>query len=84
MEKLVGSLISLGRHYPDNDEGLAWGLLYLFRPPLVNEAVRVRSMLLSKYNTKLAAGEARDEAERLLADLTYRKTLRPKQLARVR
>jgi hypothetical protein len=84
MEKLVVGLASLGRHYPDNDEDLAWGLLYLFRPQFVNEAVQVRSMLLSKYNTELAAGEERDEAEKLLADLLYRKTPTSKQLARFR
>jgi hypothetical protein len=84
MEKLVVGLGSLGRHYSDNDEDLAWGLLYMFTPKLVNEAARVRGMLFSKYNTELAEGEDLDELEKLFINLTYRKAPTPKQLARFR
>jgi hypothetical protein len=84
MEKLVVGLGSLGRHYADNNEDLAWGLLYMFTPKLVNEAARVRGLLLSKYNTELAEGEDLDELDKLFINLTYRKALTPKQLARFR
>ncbi|AII52808.1 hypothetical protein [Hymenobacter sp. APR13] len=84
MEKLVVGLGSLGRRYHDNDEELAWALLYMFTPKLVDEAAQVRSMLFSKYNGELADGEDLDELEKLLVDLTYRKAPTPKQLARFR
>jgi hypothetical protein len=84
MEKLVVSLGNLGRHYADNDEDLAWALLNLFRPKLVNEAARVRGMLFSKYNTELAEGEELDELEKLLEGLTYPRAPTPKQLAHFR
>ena len=84
MEKLVVGLGSLGRHYHDNDEDLAWGLLYMFRPKLVNEAAQVRSILFSKYNCELAEGEELDELEKLFVGLGYRKAPTPKQLARFR
>ncbi|RZK34466.1 MAG: hypothetical protein EOO61_13555 [Hymenobacter sp.] len=84
MEKLVVGLGSLGRHYSDNDEDLAWGLLYMFTPTLVNEAARVRGILFSKYNTELAEGEDLDELEKLFMNLAYRKVPTPKQLARFR
>ncbi|SFQ81607.1 hypothetical protein [Hymenobacter arizonensis] len=82
MEKLVVGLGSLGRHYSDNDEDLAWALLYLFKPKLVNEAAKVHGMLFSKYNTELAEGEDMDELEKLLQGLPYPITPTPKQLAR--
>ncbi|MBJ6107525.1 hypothetical protein JAO73_00770 [Hymenobacter sp. BT523] len=82
LEKLVVGLGSLGRHYPDDDEDLAWGLLYMFTPKLVNEAAQVRRMLFSKYNTELAEGEDMDELEKLFVNLAYRKAPTPKQLAR--
>ncbi|MDO7847316.1 hypothetical protein Q5H92_13165 [Hymenobacter sp. M29] len=84
MEKLVVGLGSLGRHYSDNDENLAWALLYMFKPKLVNEAAKVRRMLFSKYNTKLAEGGDLDELENLLEGLTYPTSPTPKQLARFR
>jgi hypothetical protein len=84
MEKLVVGLGSIGRHYSDNDEDLAWALLHLFKPQLVNEAAEVRGMLHSKYNTELAEGEDMDELEKLLEGLPYPITPTPKQLARFR
>lgn len=84
MEKLVVGLGSLGRHYSDNDEDLAWGLLYLFTPKFVQEAAQVRGMLFRKYNTKLAEGEDLDELEKLFTGLVYRKAPTPKQLVRFR
>lgn len=84
IEKLVVGLGSLGRHYSTNDEDLAWALLYMFTPKLVNEAALVRRMLFSKYNTELAEGEDLDEVEKLLVNLAYRKAPTPKQLARFR
>jgi hypothetical protein len=84
MEKLVVGLGSLGRHYFDNDEDLAWALLYMFRPKLVNEAAEVRGMLFSKYKTELAEGEDLDELEKLLEGLAYPTSPPPKQLARFR
>ena len=84
MERLVVGLGSLGRHYHDNDEDLAWGLLYMFTPKLVREAVQVRSMLFSKYNIELAEGEDLDELEKLFQGLAYRKAPTPKQLVRFR
>lgn len=84
MEKLVAGLGSIGRHYSDNDEDLAWALLYLFKPKLVNEAAKVRGMLYSKYNTEPAEGEDTDELEKLLEGLPYPIAPTPKQLARFR
>ena len=84
LEKLVVGLGSLGRHYSDSQEDLAWGLLYMFTPKLVNEAAQVRSILFSKYNTELAEREDMDELEKLFVNLPYRKTPTPKQIARFR
>ena len=84
LEKMVVGLASLGRHYHDNDEDLAWGLLYMFTPKLVNEASQARSILFSKYNRELAEGEDMDELEKLFVNLPYRKTPTPKQIARFR
>jgi hypothetical protein len=84
MEKLVVGLGSLGRHYSDNDEDLAWALLHLFKPKLVNEAVKVRGLLFSKYNTEPAEGEDMDELEKLLEGMPHPITPTPKQLARFR
>ncbi|WP_210514400.1 hypothetical protein [Hymenobacter terricola] len=84
LEKVVVGLASLGGHYHDNDEDLAWGLLYMFTPKLVNEASQVRSILFSKYNRELAEGEDMDELEKMFVNLAYRKTPTPKQIARFR
>jgi hypothetical protein len=84
MEKLVVGLASLGRHYHDNDEDLAWALLYMITPKLWKEASQVRNLLFSKYNRELAEGEDLDELEKLFVGLAYRKAPTPKQLARFR
>ena len=84
MEKLVVGLGSLGRQYSDNDDDLAWGLLALFTPQLVNEAAQVRGILYSKFSAELTEGEHSDEADQLLENLAYWKPPTPKQLARFR
>jgi hypothetical protein len=84
LEKLVVGLGSLGRQYSDNDDDLAWGLMAMFTPKLVNEAAQVRGMLYRKYSTEVREGEESDEADQLLENLAYWKPPTPKQLARFR